>query len=155
MSNKILLLLIGILMVFMLGMGGGLFMMWNKLAELSVQSAANASPNPAPANNPEQPLGPICSLETFIVNLADKGGNRYLRVTMDLELAKPDLQDEINKRMPQIRDSVLMILPSKRFDDISSVEGKIELRDEILEKLNSLLTLGKITNIYFKEFVVQ
>jgi flagellar FliL protein len=48
-----------------------------------------------------------------------------------------------------------MILPSKRFDDISSVEGKIALRDEILEKLNSLLKQGKITNIYFKEFVVQ
>jgi flagellar FliL protein len=155
MSNKILLLLIGILMVFMLGMGGGIFMMWNKLSELSVQSAASAGTNPTPENNPEQPLGPICSLETFIVNLADKGGNRYLRVTMDLELGKAELQTEVDKRMPQIRDSILMILPSKRFDDISTVEGKIELRDEILEKLNSLLKLGKITNIYFKEFVVQ
>jgi flagellar FliL protein len=155
MSNKILLMLIGLLMVFMLGMGGGLFMMWNKLSELSIQTAANAGPNPGQGNNPEQPLGPICSLETFIVNLADKGGNRYLRVTMDLELGNPELQAEINKRLPQVRDSVLMILPSKRFDDISSVEGKVALRDEILEKLNSLLTLGKITNIYFKEFVVQ
>ena len=155
MSNKILLLLIGILMVFMLGMGGGLFMMWNKLSELSIQSAANAGTNTVPGNNPEQPLGPICPLETFIVNLADKGGNRYLRVTMDLELGNPELQAEITKRMPQIRDSILMILPSKRFDDISPVEGKTALRDEILEKLNSLLTSGKITNIYFKEFVVQ
>ena len=142
-------------MVFMLGMGGGLFMMWNKLSELSIQSAANASTNSVPGSHPEQPLGPICALETFIVNLADKGGNRYLRVTMDLELANPELQAEITKRMPQIRDSILMILPSKRFDDISSVEGKTELRDEILEKLNSLLTMGKITNIFFKEFVVQ
>ena len=155
MSNKILLLLIGILMVFMLGMGGGLFMMWNKLSELSIQSAANAGTNPVPGDHPEQPLGPICPLETFIVNLADKGGNRYLRMTMDLELGNPELQTEITKRMPQIRDSILMILPSKRFDDISPVEGKTALRDEILEKLNGLLTSGKITNIYFKEFVVQ
>ena len=152
MSNKLLILLIGVLMVFMLGMGGGLFMMWNKLSELSIQSAANAGTNPVPGNHPEQP---ICPLETFIVNLADKGGNRYLRMTMDLELGNPELQTEITKRMPQIRDSILMILPSKRFDEISSVEGKTALRDEILEKLNSLLTTGKITNIYFKEFVVQ
>ena len=155
MSNKLLILLIGVLLVFMLGMGGGMFMMWNKLAELSIQSAANAGTNPAPGNNPEQPLGPIYSLETFIVNLADKGGNRYLRVTMDFELGNAELQGEVDKRLPQIRDSILMILPSKRFDDISSVEGKTALRDEILEKVNSLLTLGKITNIYFKEFVVQ
>jgi flagellar FliL protein len=155
MSNKLLLLIFSVLLVFMLGMGGGLFMMWNKLGELSVQSAANAGTNPSPGNNPEQPLGPICSLQTFIVNLADKGGNRYLRVTMDFELANAELQGEIDKRLPQIRDSILMILPSKRFEDISSVDGKIALRDEILEKVNSLLTLGKITNIYFKEFVVQ
>jgi len=145
----------GVLIVFMLGMGGGLFMMWNKLSELSVQSAANAGVNPNQGTNPEHPLGPIYSLETFIVNLADKGGNRYLRITMDLELTNPELAAEISKRLPQIRDSVLMILPSKRFDDISSVDGKAALRDEILEKLNSILTLGKITNIYFKEFVVQ
>lgn len=156
MSNKIFIMLIGVLLVFMLGMGGGLFMMWNKLSELSLQTAAaNAGTNTVPGNNPEQPLGPIYSLETFIVNLADKGGNRYLRVTMDFELGNPELQAEISKRLPQVRDSVLMILPSKRFDDISSVEGKTALRDEILEKVNSLLTMGKVTNIYFKEFVVQ
>ena len=155
MSNKILLLLIGILMVFMLGMGGGLFMLWNKMSELKVQSTANAGINPARANSLEQPLGPIFSLATFIVNLADKGGNRYLRVTMDFELGNPELETELNKRLPQVRDCILMILPSKRFDDISSVEGKIALRDEILEKLNSLLIQGKVTNIYFKEFVVQ
>jgi len=155
MSNKILVILIGVLMILMLGMGGGLFMMWNKISDLSIQSAANAGTNPAERQNPEQPLGPIYSLDTFIVNLADKGGNRYLRVTMDFELANPELEAEINKRLPQLRDGILMILPSKRFDDISSVEGKIALRDEILEKLNSLLTQGKITNIYFKEFVVQ
>jgi flagellar protein FliL len=155
MSNKILIVLMGLLIVFMLGMGGGMFMMWNKLSELSIQSAANAGINPGQGNNPEHPLGPIYSLETFIVNLADKGGNRYLRVTMDLELTNPEVAAEISKRLPQIRDSILMILPSKRFDDISSVDGKVALRDEILEKLNSLVTLGKITNIYFKEFVVQ
>ena len=155
MSNKILILLIGVLMVFMLGMGGGLFMLWNKMSELKIQSTANAGINPARANILEQPLGPIFSLATFIVNLADKGGNRYLRVTMDFELGNPELETELNKRLPQVRDCILMILPSKRFDDISSVEGKIALRDEILEKLNSLLVQGKITNIYFKEFVVQ
>ena len=91
MSNKILIVLMGALIVFMLGMGGGLFMMWNKLSELSVQSAANAGINPGQESNSEHPLGPIFSLETFIVNLADKGGNRYLRVTMDFELANPEL----------------------------------------------------------------
>lgn len=74
---------------------------------------------------------------------------------MDLELGNPEMESEIQKRMPQVRDSILMILPSKRFADISSVEGKIALRDELLAGLNSFLLQGEVTKIYFKEFVVQ
>ena len=48
-----------------------------------------------------------------------------------------------------------MILPSKQFDDIASMEGKIALRDEIMAKLNSLFAKNVVTNIFFTEFVVQ
>ena len=155
MSNKILLLLIGVVMVLMLGLGGGLFMMWNKLSTLNTQSVADAGEKPDQEKNLEHPLGPIFSLDTFIVNLADKGGNRYLRVTMDLEMGNAELETEINKRLPQVRDSILMILPTKRFEDISTIQGKTALRDEMLETINGYLAQGKITKIYFKEFVVQ
>jgi flagellar FliL protein len=155
MSNKILVLLIGVMMMLMLGLGGGLFMMWNQLSALNAQSVADAGGQPDEVVSLEQSLGPIFSLDTFIVNLADKGGTRYLRVTMDLELDNSELEDELNKRLPQVRDSLLMILPSKRFEDISTVQGKTALRDEMLEALNGYLGQGKITNIYFKEFVVQ
>lgn len=155
MSNKVMMVLIGVLMIFMLGMGGGLFMMWNKLSGLNVQGNANAGVQPDQGKAVEPAIGPIFELTTFIVNLADKGGNRYLRVTMDLELQNAELKDELSKRLPQVRDSILMILPSKRFEDISSAAGKTALRDEILEKTNGILTQGKVTNIYFKEFVVQ
>ena len=155
MSNKILVLLIGILMVLMMGMGGGLFLMWNKLSAISLQANANAGVQPGQDDTGNQSLGPIYTLDTFIVNLADKGGKRYLRVSIDLELQNPEMQEEIVKRLPQVRDSILMILPSKRFDDIRSMDGKIALRNEILETLNGFLTQGQITKIYFKEFVVQ
>ena len=155
MSNKILVLLIGVMMLLMLGLGGGLFMMWNKLSDLNARSVANAGEKNGQDGNQEQPMGPIFSLDTFIVNLADKDGNRYLRVTMDLELGTPELENEISQRLPQVRDSILMILPTKRFADISTVQGKTTLRDEMLGTINGYLAKGKITNIYFKEFVVQ
>jgi flagellar FliL protein len=155
MSNKILVLLIGVLMVLMLGLGGGLFMMWNKLSAINAQTVAIASEQAGEEVSVPNSVGPIFSLETFIVNLADQGGNRYLRVTMDLELANSEMEAEITQRLPQVRDSILMILPTKRFEDISTVQGKTTLRDEVLETLNGYLVQGKITNIYFKEFVVQ
>jgi flagellar FliL protein len=159
MSNKILIILIGVVMVLMLGLGGGLFMMWNKLSAMETRSqsaAENAEQGDQDASVPvEKLLGPVFSLDTFIVNLADEGGKRYLRMTIDLELDSEELESEVKKRLPQVRDSILTILPTKRFDDISSAKGKTALRDQMLERINGLMARGKVTNIYFKEFVVQ
>jgi flagellar FliL protein len=74
---------------------------------------------------------------------------------MDLELQSETLNEEMEKRLPQIRNMILMTLPSRRFQDIQSTEGKIALRNELMEKLNSLLKRNAIINIYFTEFVVQ
>jgi flagellar FliL protein len=74
---------------------------------------------------------------------------------MDLELAASTDAGTLSERLPQVRDSILMILPSKQFDEIASMEGKIALRDEIMDKLNSLFARTVVTNIFFTEFVVQ
>lgn len=154
MSNKLVIILIGVLFVLVLGMGGGMFMIWNKLAAVSAQVTPANDPNVEKAK-PEQ-MGKVVSLDTFIVNLADPGANRYLRVTMDLEVTGGKAAEEdLTRRTSQLRDAVLMILPTKRFSDIISTEGKSALRDELLGALNGLLAAGKISRIYFKEFVIQ
>ena len=100
-------------------------------------------------------IGPIMPLDTFIVNLADEGGTRYLRTTMKLELADDQSLTFVQERLPLIRDSILMILPTKNYEDISTVEGKKTLRDELIAKVNVIMIPGSVTNIYFTEFVVQ
>jgi flagellar FliL protein len=154
MSNKLLLILVSVLVILMLGLSAGLYMMWNKLSGMQVP-ANQAAAEAAPKDSAEVLPGTIFSLDTFIVNLADEGGHRYLRVTMDLELVAGLSPDDIKGRLPQIRDSVLMILPTKRFQDISTAQGKVVLRDELMDKLNALFSRRVIGNIYFSEFVVQ
>lgn len=154
MSNKILFLLVSVVLVLTIGLAAALFMMWNKLSSLDM--SANLTPN-AQAAQQQDPngMGPIYSLDTFIVNLADDGRSRYLRVTMDLELVSASEESTLDDRLPQVRDSILMILPSKRFEDIASMEGKTALRNEIITKLNGMLNKNVVSNIFFTEFVVQ
>jgi flagellar FliL protein len=164
MSNKMLLILIGLVLVLVLGMGGGMFMIWTKLPAASPKAAVPETEAEAIADKakPEE-IGAVVSVDTFIVNLADPGGNRYLRVTMDFELAgKPadksaakTAGEEFARRMPQIRDATLMILSTKRYADISTTEGKTSLREQILNGVNSLLASSQISRIFFKEFVIQ
>jgi flagellar FliL protein len=118
---------------------------------------------PAPATEEEvaaeeeetEEIGPLYSLGTLIVNLADEGGKRYLRVSIELELESAEMTEEVEKRLPQVRDSILMILPTKTFNDINTTPGKIAVRDELLAAMNGIVTTGKIKNLYFTEFVVQ
>jgi flagellar FliL protein len=153
MSNKFIFLVVAVLLVLTIGLAAGFFMMWNKLSVLSTQTAVATTSETGKAQ--AAALGPLYSLDTFIVNLADEGRSRYLRVSMDLELAESTDAGKLTERLSQVRDSILMILPSKQFDEIASMEGKIALRDEIIAKLNSLFANEVVTNIFFTEFVVQ
>ncbi len=103
--------------------------------------------------NPETAPTAIHKMEPFLVNLADLGQLRYLKVTLHVET--PQKGEEYEKRLPQLRDSVLTILSSKYFKDILTSEGKNALREEIKEKMNQLLVEMKVRNIYFTEFVIQ
>jgi len=154
MSNKILIILIGAFLLIVVAMGGGFFMMWNKMSSMNAQNSEVVESG-TEAEEVVETMGPTKKLETFIVNLADKGGERYLRVSMNLELEKEETVEVVGKILPKIRDAILMILPTKKYEDIGTVEGKSALRNEMLTKINELMKPEKIKNIYFTEFVVQ
>jgi flagellar FliL protein len=154
MGNKMMLMLIGVAVVVMIMMGSGFFMLWSKVAAMDASAKTKADPQEAEGSANAQ-LGPIYSLETMIVNLADDGGNRYLRITIDIELDDEKLRAGIDERLPQLKDSLLTILPDKHFADISTVAGKNGLRQEIKTKLNGFFEKPIIQNVYFTEFVVQ
>ena len=152
MSKTVLIIIISVAVLFMGAVGAGFFILWNKISQVPMDPSKVAE---MPVEEEENAIGPLYTLDTMIVNLADHGGKRYLRVTMALELSDPESMVTIESRLPQIRDAVLMILPTKTFDDVSTTDGKIALRNQIMEKINNLMTKGRVNNIYFTEFVVQ
>jgi flagellar FliL protein len=100
-------------------------------------------------------LGTVFEMEPLIVNLERSQGKRYLKVKMSFELNKGSVVQEMEARMPQIRDAILLMISSKAFVDISTVEGKLALRDALVTRINGLLETGFVKRIYFQEFVVQ
>jgi flagellar FliL protein len=154
MSKKIVITLVVVFVLLLGMMGTGFFFMWNKLNAVNAQQT---EPDQGEGTAQAEPLkiGPLHPLDTFIVNLADEGGNRYLRTTLNLEMKDEESGKIVQERLPVIRNTILMLLPTKTYDDIATVEGKTALRDEILARLNTFLTPGSVANIYFTEFVVQ
>ncbi len=98
---------------------------------------------------------PIVPLDTFIVNLADPKGKRYLKLKLEVELSTKASEKELKQRMPQIRDQIIMALSSKTYQQIRGVPGKNVLRDELIARTNAILKTGKVNKVYFTDFVVQ
>lgn len=103
----------------------------------------------------EKEPAPILPLETFIANLADEGGSRYLKATFQVEFMGVAVPTDVNGRLPQIRDLLLTLLSSKTFDDVRTAEGKQQLREEIIARINQVLDRDAVKAVYFTEFIVQ
>lgn len=139
------------ILVLILGLGvlgGGGFFAYTKFF------AKDETPKEVQAKTaPPKPV--VKNLETFLVNLADPGGERYLKVTMQLSLNNEAVSQEIDARIAELRDAILMLLSSKEYDDISSLSGKLALKKTLMNNLNRVLKQGTVQDIYFTEFLVQ
>lgn len=98
-------------------------------------------------------LGPTHNLDQFLVNLS--GSNSYVKIKISVEVDNKDVISEIQNRTPQIRDTIISILRAKEMKDISSNPSAKKLREEIRNNINENLAQGKVTNVFFTEFVVQ
>jgi flagellar FliL protein len=159
-SGLIKLIIIGVAGLLVLGGGG--FAVWKfflakpaepPAAEATAKAGADKKEGEAkPADKP----GTVLNLEPFIVNLADTSGKRYLKLTLAVDLKDEAAKKSLEARMPQVRDSILLLLTSKTYADISPVAGKLKLRTEVLRSLGNILgASGGVHAVYFTEFVVQ
>jgi flagellar FliL protein len=105
----------------------------------------------------EEQMSIIIPLRSFVVNLFDKKGigKRYLKISMELEVAKEEDKLKIDNNIPQLRDTVLILLSSQTLKDINTMEGKLELKHAILLRMNQILGNKTVNRIFFTEFVVQ
>jgi flagellar FliL protein len=99
--------------------------------------------------------GFLYQMEPFIVNLADSGPRRYLKVRIALESNESKVNEEYEKRLPQLRDNILMILSSKVYNEVIDSEGKKKLREEIKGRVNQILQNFKVKSIFLTEFIMQ
>jgi len=76
-------------------------------------------------------------------------------VTVSLELSTQEVHVELKENIQKITDSILVLLSSKNFEDVYSVQGKFKLKDEITTRVNRFLLVGHIKDAYFTEFIIQ
>lgn len=104
-----------------------------------------------------QPLEP-----PFVVNFTHRGALRYLQLSADVMFYDQARIDLLNARMPAVRNDIILLLSSKDYDSLSTVEAKELLRAEMLEVVARNLELDYETllanedgGIYITNFIMQ
>ena len=149
-------ILLVVVLVLLAGVGG--YFVQDLISENSASKAPSSAiqTQPVETARPAPPaVGVMVPLEPFMVNLARTKGSRILKVTVTLELNNPAVQPEVEDNRQKIMDSILVLLSSKTFEDVYSIQGKFKLKDEITTRVNRFLAMGHIKEVYFSEFLIQ
>jgi len=95
--------------------------------------------------------------DPFIVNLADSGGSRFLRVNLQLVVAEESEAKELTEepvKMKRVRSTILELLAVQKSESLVTDEGKQSLKKSILERASKALGT-RVLDVFFSEFVVQ
>jgi flagellar FliL protein len=145
-SNKLIFIIIGVL-VLAAGGGGAYWMLGRGDAAAAGQAA----------EEPKEPLA-LVRLDPFVVNLADEGSNRFLRLTVGLmvhgeEKAKHFEEDSLGRM--KVRSAVLELLSQQTAEHLVTTDGKSELKKAIAEMASHQADHLEVSDVLFSEFIVQ
>lgn len=127
--------------------------------------------------------GLILDLGDFVLNLSDVNARRYLKANVAIELTKKatdpgatpahageahahgeeaavdpmkEIEAEMAQFKPSIRDAVISTLSSKTSDELSSIAGKEEAKEQIKEAVNAIFAGEReVLRVSFGNFIIQ
>jgi flagellar FliL protein len=132
--------LIIVLAVVLAGAGGGTYAMLRASSESAT------------------PTRGLVPFDPFVVNLADPGGMRFIRVTMQVVVRDEAGAKEVMESLLTLKESrsaILEILSQQMAGELVKVEGKQALKKAIVERLSKQIKQTKVLDVFFSEFVVQ
>ena len=165
------LIIIAGVIVVLAGGGAAAYFKMRPAAEASEEHEADKTEKEEKAEKHEKPSAKkkkkkkketesgLVSLEPFVVNLADPGGTRFLRVNVKLVIDSPATAEKIEKEervlLVRIRASILEVLTQQTADQLVTSEGKEALKTAIAEHIEPLLEETEVEDVLFSDFVVQ
>lgn len=95
-------------------------------------------------------------LPEMLVNLQTSGRKQaFLKIRVALELEAVTDQPRVEQVMPRIVDNFQVYLRELRMEDLQGAAGMHLLREELLARVNAAVKPVKVSDVLFKEMLVQ
>ena len=163
-KTVIIMVIVGILLLNGIGVGVWMFL------------SGGDSKSSDSAEKGESVLAPLLYLTMvpeFIVNFGPDSRVRYLQVDLQVATRDEAVLATVNTYRPVIRNDVLVLLSSVKFDDLKDRQGKEALQKKLLDAINRVIISASQTtpvegedknnndvkdpleNVYFTSFIMQ
>lgn len=140
-SKKMLIIIVAVVTV-LIGVGVLAFMLLQH-----DPAEGDAKPDEAAAEEHSKAVATYVELGTFTANLVHEEGDRYLQVAISLKLTKAELEEKIKLSKPEIMHRVNMLLQSKRPSELSTVEGREILAEEIKGQIEYVMGFRRVAPV--------
>lgn len=95
-------------------------------------------------------------LPQMLVNLSTSGRRTsFLKIVVSLELASEADKTSLEAALPRIIDNFQVYLRELRVEDLRGSAGLYRLREELLFRVNAAVSPARVTDVLFKEMLVQ
>ena len=95
-------------------------------------------------------------LPQMLVNLSTSGRRTsFLKIVVSLELVNESDKVSLEESLPRIIDNFQVYLRELRVEDLRGSAGLYRLREELLFRVNAAVSPTRVTDVLFKEMLVQ
>ena len=126
-KGKLKWVMIGVSALLIPALGGGAYWYLNR-DKAGAEAKAEAAKPPV-----------FVPLEVFTVNLALEESPQFLQVGLSLRVADATVGDSLKLHMPEIRNSILLLLSARKASELLTLTGKNQLSTDIVNAVNSIL----------------
>jgi flagellar FliL protein len=148
---KWLIIVIAAVVVLALGGGGAWFLLPHGNAHAKEHGAE------------KEPLGPpqyVALDPPFVVNFDADQAVRFLQITVQVMSRDPATLEQLKANDPVVRNDLLLLFGSQKYEVVSTRAGKEQLRSDALTAVRSIIAGvgGKpehVEAVYFTSFVMQ
>jgi flagellar FliL protein len=113
-----------------------------------------ARPGPAEKAQ-EHKVNAVLHLEPFTVNINDPEQKTFLRLGVDIGLERNSKTGQEPESSSLVRDTILAVLMATKPEDVSSVEGKQKLKEQLRHALQERAPEMGVREVYFTDFLLQ
>ena len=147
-----------VLLVLLLQAGGAYFLIDRYLFGADDGRVAVEDETGRPRTMPtEDDRRASVDLDEIMTNARGEDAKLLIRTTVTLVVAPRAAKDEIESELNQgrVRDAVIWALGNATPKQLNNAEGRVEVKEQVKERVNEYLYEGQVVEVYFGTFILQ